>query len=201
MLGFNYKKAVQAINFFAIKEGGTINKMKALKLIWLSDRLHLRMYSRSITNDVYFAMNFGPVASSTKDLAEKNALLADVEEAYRNQFIKSEGRYYIFSVADVNKRVFSKTDRQIMTKVYDSFGELNEFTLSHISHKYPEWKKWESKLKNQTGYSRFQMDYNDFFLNPADTDNDDLFKNDESSLFITKELFVENCQINTFKIS
>jgi len=48
MVGFNHKKAVQTLAYFAQKEGGVINKMKAFKLIWLSDRLHLRKYGRPI---------------------------------------------------------------------------------------------------------------------------------------------------------
>ncbi len=35
MLDFDYKKATQAINYLAKKEGGKINKMKAIKVIWL----------------------------------------------------------------------------------------------------------------------------------------------------------------------
>jgi uncharacterized phage-associated protein len=53
MLGFNYKKAIQTLAYFAQKEGGVINKMKVFKLIWLSDRLHLRKYGRPILNDVH----------------------------------------------------------------------------------------------------------------------------------------------------
>jgi hypothetical protein len=45
------------LNFFAIREGGRLNRMKAVKLVWLADRLQLRKYYRSITHDVYD--NFG----------------------------------------------------------------------------------------------------------------------------------------------
>ena len=37
---FNHRKAVQALNFFSLKNGGKIEKMKAIKLLWLSDRVH-----------------------------------------------------------------------------------------------------------------------------------------------------------------
>lgn len=93
MLGFNYKKAVQALNFYADAEGGKINKMKALKLIWLSDRLHLRKFGRPILNDTYLAMPYGPVASGTKDLAEGTSFLADEEQQYKDNFIKGISHY------------------------------------------------------------------------------------------------------------
>ena len=50
---FDYKKAVQAINFFARKNGGKITKLEVLKLIFFADRYHLRKYGRPITNDQY----------------------------------------------------------------------------------------------------------------------------------------------------
>ena len=71
-LSFSHKKATQALNFFARAAGGKINKMKALKLIYFEDRYHLRSYGRPITNDTYFAMKFGPVASACKDLLNEN---------------------------------------------------------------------------------------------------------------------------------
>lgn len=59
---FAYRKAAQALNYFAIQNGGEIEKLQALKLIYFADRYHLRKYGRPITNDQYWAMNFGPVA-------------------------------------------------------------------------------------------------------------------------------------------
>ena len=67
---FAYKKATQALNFFAIENGGEIEKLHALKLIFFADRYHLRKYGRPITNDQYWAMRLGPVPSGTKDLFE-----------------------------------------------------------------------------------------------------------------------------------
>ncbi len=62
---FSHRKATQALNFFAAKAGGKINKMKALKLVFFADRYHLRKYGRPVVGDEYLAMNYGPVASGT----------------------------------------------------------------------------------------------------------------------------------------
>jgi len=67
-LEFDHKKATQALNFFAKRAGGKITKLNALKLIYLADRYHLRKYGRPIFSDTYWAMPYGPVASSVKDI-------------------------------------------------------------------------------------------------------------------------------------
>lgn len=190
MLGFNYKKAVQALNFFAIKEGGEINKMKALKLIWLSDRLHLRKFGRPILNDTYFALNYGPVASNTKDLAENTDFLTVEEKEYRNLYIVNKDSYNYASKLPPEKVVFSSSDIEVMEKIYTKFGNLSEFKLSEVSHLYPEWKKFEDFLKSKTS-SRFEMNYEDFFENP-DEDYNGFFSEPEESLNLSKDLFLEN---------
>ena len=189
MLGFNYKKAVQALNLFANLEGGSINKMKALKLIWLSDRLHLRKYGRPILNDNYVAMPFGPVASSTKDLAENTSFLSDQEQDYRNKFITLDARYTYKSISGVDQKVFSKTDLDAMKAIYEAFGKTGEFVLSEESHKYPEWQRFETHLKSGSG-SRYPMDYNDFFK--SSEENHFIFTQDDEYLNLSKEMFLEN---------
>lgn len=189
MVGFNHKKAVQTLAYFAQKEGGVINKMKAFKLIWLSDRLHLRKYGRPILNDVYFALPKGPIPSNTKDLADNSDYLTDNERELREKVLENTGRYMIKAKTEVQKNVFSDSDLEVMSLVYDSFGNLDEFALSELSHEYPEWKKFEKSL--QVGHSsRFEMNYQDFF-----EDNNaahPLFKQDEEHLELNKEVFMEN---------
>jgi hypothetical protein len=78
-LPFVYKKATQAVNYFAQRSGGIINKMKAIKLIYFADRYHLRKYGRPITNDEYLAMDYGLVSSGVKDIAEMSGFFRSSE--------------------------------------------------------------------------------------------------------------------------
>ena len=157
MLKFNYKKAVQSLNFFAIKENGKITKMKAIKLIWLSDRLHLRNYGRLIISDIYFALPKGPVPSHTKNLAEaNNTFIVEIEKQYKNRYIKSENNNFSYSsINKFDKSVFSKTDVAVMEKVYAEFKDYNQYQLSELSHDFPEWKKHESSF--DAGGTRFDI--------------------------------------------
>src|SRR3990167_7093267 len=83
----SYKKATQALNFFAQKKDGKINKMKAIKLIYLADRLHLRKYGRPIVGDAYWAMKLGPVGSRTKRVAELDTM-PDEAYVYAKKYIR-----------------------------------------------------------------------------------------------------------------
>jgi len=187
--GFPYRKATQALNFFALKENGSISKIKALKLVWLAERYHLRQYGRPILNDAYFALPFGPVASNTKNLAEASEFLPDSEQGYRDACLDVSVKNTIRSLKPFEKEPFSTTDIEAMEKAYEAFGAMKPMELSDVSHRYPEWKRYESDLKNGP-YSRFAMSYADFFLDP-EMANAAVFAEQKDVLDSSRELFEE----------
>lgn len=188
MQGFKLSKAVQALNYFAVKSKGNLNKMKALKLIWLSDRYHLRRYGRTITGDVYFALPFGPVASTTRDILEGSSSLSDGELSYSNDYIESTSKYNYKSKGELDAKVFSKTDIEVLDLIFSKYQELDQFQLSDLSHSFPEWKKYQSAIEQGIA-SRFEIDWNDFFANVDDGKG--LFLDDEEFLAISKEMFCQ----------
>jgi len=167
MLGFNYKKAVQALDLLAIKAGGTLNKMKAIKIIWLSDRMHLRKYGRTITGDEYFAMKNGPVPSGTKDILQHSDFLSDTAKDYASEYITEVDVYNYKSLIAPEMDEFSDSDLDIIETVLSNYGGLNHFELSQLSHSFPEWKRFESRLNSHMS-SRYTIDQLDFFTNVDD---------------------------------
>jgi uncharacterized phage-associated protein len=196
MRGFDYKKATQALNYFSIKEGGIINKMKAIKLIWLSDRLHLRKYARTVTGDTYFALPNGPVPSSTRDILEQNEIsLSDDELKYSSEYLAIINRYSFKSNSDLDYKVFSQTDTGCLDTVYGLYGQYDQYQLRDLSHFFPEWKKYESALNKKIS-SRFLMDELDFFSDaPKEVD---FFESHSELASLSKEVYLEDTQITNF---
>lgn len=164
-MSFSYKKATQALNYFAQQSGGRINKMKALKLLFFADRFHLRKYGRPITNDEYFAMNYGPVPSGGKDLVEGSDFRPDVEKAYSGQFINPENRYEFSSIGEIENLVFSQTDLEALTFSWNQFGQMDQFQLAELTHQYPEWKRHEAAISGGNS-SRIKMTFTDYLNDP-----------------------------------
>jgi len=169
-LTFAHRKATQALNFFARKAGGQINKMKALKLIFFADRYHLRQYGRPITNDEYLAMEYGPVPSGCKDLAEMSDFLDPHERSYAVRFLQRTSQHDFASVAEVEEAVFSKSDLGALEFAWQHFGQFDQFRLAEITHEYPEWKRHEAALQSPD-VSRLGMSYRHFLDDaPAEAD-------------------------------
>lgn len=191
----SYKKATQALNFFASKKDGKINKMKAIKLIYLADRLHLRKYGRPIVGDTYFAMKLGPVGSRAKRVAELDTMPEEAF-AYAKKYIKpaDEKKQSLVSVKPVDTDLFSQTDLECLETVYEAFSDKDQFELAELSHQYPEWAKHGRALKG--GKKRVLMDYEDFF---SDTErNDPLFAQNKTDLNLAKESFDELEEVSAF---
>ncbi len=189
-----YKKSTQALNYLARKKGGKINKMKAIKLIYLADRLHLRKYGRPIVGDVYWAMKLGPVGSETKRVAELD--VSGVVLAYAHKYLQptDEKKQYIASRKEVDTTLFSETDLECLESIYTAYGDMDQFELAEITHGYSEWKKHEPELR--AGKKRVQMQYGDFF---ADLNkNDVIFAQKDSALALAKEAYAESVNITTF---
>lgn len=195
LLEISYKKATQALNYLARKKDGKIiNKMKAIKLIYLADRLHLRKYGRPIIGDIYWAMKLGPVGSCAKRVAE-----LDVPESflsYTREYIQpaDDKKQSFKSLKSADTDLFSETDIECLESVYSAFGDRDQFELAELSHQYPEWKKHEKELKG--GKKRVQMDYYDFFADAGKGGS--FFGQNKSGLALAKESFEELKGISAF---
>lgn len=136
--------------------------MKAIKLIFFADRYHIRKYGRPITRDEYFAMFYGPVNSGVKDVAEMSQFLGPEESSYAEKFLEAS-RYEVASIEPLDDAVFSESDLEALSFAWEKFGPYDQFELADISHRYPEWKKHEETLKEN---SRVRMSYEDFLDDP-----------------------------------
>jgi uncharacterized phage-associated protein len=163
------KKSVQAINYFARKKDGEINKMKAIKLIYFADRYHLRKYGRPVIGDDYWAMKLGPVASHTLDTANlsTDSLEKDCFQ-YAKTFLahpKGDDKQGIISKEKVDLGVFSQTDIEALETAFKEFGDKDQFELAETSHIYPEWAKHKNAIMVE-GKKKSQNGLFGFFLKP-----------------------------------
>lgn len=186
MKAYNHRKAVQLINYIAVYNEGAINKMKALKLIWLINRLHLRKYARTVTGDTHYAMEWGAVPSNTKNIIEGKTAALLAEKEYFDQYLTLDG-HNVKSIQGVNPKVFSETDLEIADEILKHYNALDQFELANYSHYFPEWKRFQERIEKSG--SSYKMDINDFFENYIDEKG--LFNDNQHVNEVTRELFSE----------
>lgn len=162
----NYKNSIQAIDYLANNyphnENG-INKMAILKLLFFAERYHLRKYGRMITNDTFYAMKHGPVASGARNILFFDDI--DTDNKYTKEILEEKDKYTFvskFKLKDEDYDYLSETDKEALDFAIEKFGHLKEWDLVEETHKYPEWNRFKS-LFNSQSISRESINMDDFF--------------------------------------
>jgi len=159
----DYKKITQILNYIAEKQGGKVDYMKALKLLYLADRLHLRKYGRLITDDRLIAMTHGTLGSQAKDIAVKSDFLPHVVYQYVDDKLKRDSKEYTIAVNNKERDQISETDFECVDKVLSVVGNKKPFDLVKIVHELPEWKRWQYVLEEEKEKSVVDLDLSDLF--------------------------------------
>ncbi len=187
---FDHKKATQTLNFFASKAGGKINKLKALKLIFLADRYHLRKYGRLVTDDCYVAMKYGPVPSTIMDIAEEDEQLGKPLKGYASKYIRAIDRgRRVESIHPIDDSYFSDSDIEAFNFAWDNFGHLDQWGISDFTHNYPEWQKHKDSLRSGSKVENIVLE--DLLEDPDCGDIDKCFELNDEERELRREQLAE----------
>jgi uncharacterized phage-associated protein len=139
--GFKARKAAQVAAFFAKAQGGTINVLKLVKLIYLADREFLNRYDATITNDRFVSMDHGPVNSMTLDYIDGCKLERDAWDV----FITDRADYELglvnpnLAIEDLDE--LSEAEIEVLEETWMTFGKMTKYQIRDYTHKNcPEWE-------------------------------------------------------------
>lgn len=186
-MDINLQKIENAILFFIGKNGGTIGRTKLMKLLWLSDRLHLNKYGRLILKDRYYALPYGPVPSLGLDISNKG--IRDSICVKGNNITSSK---------EYCEDFFSKSDLKIMNYVWEKLKNTDSIEASDYSHKYPEWLRYEKELNDKEAPNSYDIVIQDFFEFPDLNEFADLLT-EEDIILSKKEFNIKNSIQNLLK--
>lgn len=139
---FKTRKAAQVAAFFARKEGGSINLLKLVKLIYLANRRAMEKYDYPLFDDYLYSMDHGPVNSTVYDYI--NGARRDAEDW--EEFVTSRSGYNVGlrhkkAPSDSDLDELSDSDLGILTKIWARFGKMDQWELVKFTHQNcPEWE-------------------------------------------------------------
>ena len=139
---YNVRKAAQVTAFFAHKEGGEINVLKAAKLLYLADRNHMKKYDFPILNDEFVSMAHGPVTSSTLDCI--NGLGPDDCGDWNEYITDRHGHLIALASPSIDISALdelSKAELQTLQETWDEFGKMQKYEIRDWTHNH--CREWE----------------------------------------------------------
>lgn len=159
---FREEETTDLATFFIRANGGSINKLKLMKLLYIADRETFIKYGTPITYDSYFSMKNGPVLSNTLNLMDispssnfdESSPFGDYwcKNIYRDQ---KDPNIYRATPESKNNTFenLCKADLNTAQEIHDRYQHLSGFQLAELTHEFAEWK--------DPGSSRYPIDFED----------------------------------------
>jgi len=144
LVGFRSRKAAQLCAYFAIHEGGTIEKLKLIKLVYLTERKCLEDWHRPILFDELFSLPHGPICSSTL-----NGINGAIHENIWDDFVARNGNEIVAmkSFKRDNLDEISDAEVEIAANIWKRFGHLSASQLRNYTHEHcPEYTETEGRI-------------------------------------------------------
>jgi uncharacterized phage-associated protein len=136
---FDARKATQVAAAFVTREGGELNVMKLIKLIYLLDRLSLVRRGVPVLGGDYFSMKNGPVTSEALDLI--NAGMLDGFNTDWAKFISDRADHKVGLRADPGTDRLSESELEMVAEIFTEHGQKTAFELVEWCHRNcPEWR-------------------------------------------------------------
>lgn len=166
---YDHKKATQAVLWLLHRHGGSMDKLKLVKLAFLADRKHFIQYGRPIIGGCYFAMNLGPVSSELKDHIDEACTSAELPFVI-------QGRFNLVAKEPTDEDCLSESGLEILDAVYDKYRYVDSVKLGLMTH---ELKAWKKNQPQQGG--RKSIPYEDFFEDSEDNSILELVREDQEA--------------------
>jgi uncharacterized phage-associated protein len=136
--GFDEIKSAQMAAYFAQQSAERLDKLKLIKLIYLSEREYLDRHSLPMTLDEFYSMKDGPIAS-----AALNGLNGLLTQSLWDKWITRIGNK-IGSAKKRERKQFdhlSEADISVMNAVWNQFGAMSTPEIWNYVHtKCPEYQ-------------------------------------------------------------
>ena len=154
---------LEALYYMSKRLDKPLEKLAALKLLFFADRYHLRKYGRLISEDTYYALPHGPVASNSLNII--NSVLNGENTGSDKIYIERESKNVVKAVDDSFEiEYLSDSDMEAIDFALDEFGNLSAWDLRDLTHEYPEWKRYKETLESNLS-RRELIKMEDFFEN------------------------------------
>lgn len=139
---FTARKVAQMAAVFARHQGGNINVLKLMKLLYLADREAMRRYGLPISFDSIVGMPHGPVLSQTLNLVNGSA--NPKQAALWEEWMSDRDNHDLcvrrnFERNDLDE--LSDSDIDVLDTVWAQFGKMDKWAIRDYTHDHcPEWK-------------------------------------------------------------
>jgi hypothetical protein len=137
---FDIRKAIAATGYLCELNDGSIDVLKAIKMLYIADRKALVEWHRPITGDKFWSLEHGPIVSRIYDLI-RGRIFGPEMEIWRTVFNPREGdTVSLKKDAQPDTMPLSRREKDVLVEAFDEIQPLSIGQVIDLVHKFPEWK-------------------------------------------------------------
>ena len=138
---FSEKAIAQMAAFFTGKEGGQIQVLKLMKLLYLAERESLDQHGHPISFDKMVAMDNGPVLSRT--LNYLNGFIESGQDGW-DSWLRDREAHGVSLARQPNREALtelSDANLEVLETVWRKFGHMDKWQIRDYTHdRCAEWR-------------------------------------------------------------
>ena len=134
---FDVLKAVQSAAVLLRRERKRMTRLRLLKLLIIADRRSIQEMGRPILGSRVVAMDNGPLHSAIYDLIKGE----HPAQAVWSKFIMTDGPLFVQLIDEPDVSQLSRPEIALLTQVSEELADQDDYTLSQMTHEFPEFKK------------------------------------------------------------
>jgi uncharacterized phage-associated protein len=130
---FNIRKATEAASLFIKMEGGKLNVMKLVKLVYLLDRISIARRGIPVVGGIYYSMRNGPVTSELLDVINAGKLADDADSSWE-QYISDRDKHEVALQKDPPLDFISESEIKLIEATYKEHGAKDQWQIRDWCH-------------------------------------------------------------------
>jgi uncharacterized phage-associated protein len=132
-IGFRSRQAAQIAGFFARRNGFRIEKLKLIKLLYLTERESIEIRGRPMVYDEYYALKDGPICSNAL-----NGIDGRLDKDIWYRYLDKDRGNYLRGRRNVEGELdeLSESDRQIIETIWQRFGGMTASEIRNWTHRH-----------------------------------------------------------------
>ena len=132
---FDERKAAAAAAYVLSLEGGQMDYLRLIKLLYLAERESLARFGRPIVGDTYYSLDHGPILTRVLDLIKHPT----GPGPWADQ-IQVAGRYAARLKKEPDLGPLSEAEIELLKEAVTVYQMFDRWHLRDLSHGLPEWK-------------------------------------------------------------
>lgn len=138
---FDIRKTIAAVGFLLERQGGELDMLPTIKMLYLADKQALIRWGNTITGDSYKSLPQGPVLREVYALFKGEGFADEEHQAVWDQYFSELVNYRTHKLQDIDLGPLSEREMEVLEEARRTINSMDARDVPDFLHETcPEWE-------------------------------------------------------------